>query len=93
MYRIQLVEKCSFAEKKKCVDPSCGFRETVSDMLAGPVGRAQTVRGAGKVDAMPVRGVVPLHQMRIIGFVPAPPGHTRDIMALCGARNVHTRPV
>ena len=26
---------------KKCVDPSCGFRETVSDIRAGPAGRAQ----------------------------------------------------
>ena len=48
---------------KKFVDPSCGFRETVSDIPAGPAGRSQTVRGEGEVSAMPARCVVPLHQM------------------------------
>ena len=47
----------------------------------------------GEVDSMPARCVVRLLQMRIAGACPSPPGHTRDIMALCGARNVHAHPV
>jgi hypothetical protein len=35
---------------------------------------------------MTARSVVRLLQMRIAGACPSPPGHTRDIMALCGAR-------
>ena len=45
------------------------------------------------MDSMPARCVVRLLQMRIAGACPSPPGHTRDIMALCGARNVHAHPV
>ena len=41
---------------------------------------------------MPARCVVRLQQMRTAGACPSPPGHTRDIMALCGARNVHAHP-
>ena len=40
---------------------------------------------------MPARYVVRLLQMRIAGACLSPPGHTRDIMALCGARNVHAQ--
>ena len=47
----------------------------------------------GEVDSMTARCVVRLLQMRIAGACPSPPGHTRDIMALCGARNVHAHPV
>ena len=42
---------------------------------------------------MPARCVVRLLQIRIAEACPSPPGHTRDIMALCGARNVHAHPV
>ena len=90
MYRIQLVEKCSLAEKN--VSIRVVVFEKRFRTAAGPAGRAQTVRGAGEVDAMPVRCVVPLHQMRIAGACPSHPGHTRDIMALCGARNAHAHP-
>ena len=47
----------------------------------------------GEDDSMTARCVVRLQQMRIAGACPSPPGHTRDSMALCGARNVHAHPV
>ena len=62
----------------------CGYRETASDIPAGPAGRAQTVRGAGEVDAMPARCVVPLHQMRFAGAVYW--GHTVHATFECPAK-------
>ena len=54
---------------------------------------AKSERRKERSGSMPARCVVRLLQMRIAGACPSPPGHTRDIMALCGARNVHAHPV
>ena len=59
---------------RKCVNLSCGFRETVSDIPAGPAGRAQTVRGAGEVVAWQ-RGAWSAHtRCASQGLGPAPGG-------------------
>ena len=57
-----------------------------------PSSSTQSQRGEGEVNAMPAWCVVRLQQMRIAGAYPSPPGHTRDILALCGSRNVHAHP-
>ena len=91
VYLIQLVEKCSFAEKMCRSELWFSRNGFGHSCRAG--GWAQTVKGAGKVDSN-ASAVCrpPAADAHRRGFSQTP-GHTRDIMALCGARNVHAHPV